>query len=105
MTDLRMPGLDGFSHLRSVRERDADLPVIVVTGCPGPRMPADALELGAIDFLVKPVSGELLVRTVTTSTRLCRLARTLRGSGTASGPSGRSVTGSASTTSAPAPRA
>jgi EAL domain-containing protein (putative c-di-GMP-specific phosphodiesterase class I)/ActR/RegA family two-component response regulator len=78
VTDLRMPGLDGFSLLRSVRERDADLPVIVVTGCPGPETPADALELGAVDFLVKPVAGELLVRTVTTSTRLCRLARYTR---------------------------
>jgi EAL domain-containing protein (putative c-di-GMP-specific phosphodiesterase class I) len=78
VTDLRMPGLDGFSLLRSVRERDADLPVVVVTGCPGPQTPADALELGAVDFLVKPVAGELLVRTVTTSIRLCQLARFTR---------------------------
>lgn len=78
VTDLRMPGLDGFALLRSVRERDVDLPVIVVTGCPGSETPADALELGAIDFLVKPVAAELLVRTVTTSTRLCQLARFAR---------------------------
>ncbi|MCL4809822.1 MAG: EAL domain-containing response regulator [Thermoanaerobaculia bacterium] len=78
VTDLRMPGLDGFSLLRAVRERDVDLPVVVVTGCPGPETPADALELGAVDFLVKPVAGELLVRTVTTSIRLCRLARFTR---------------------------
>lgn len=78
VTDLRMPGLDGFSLLRAVRERDVDLPVVVVTGCPGPETPEDALELGAIEFLVKPVAGELLARVVTTSTRLCRLARYAR---------------------------
>ena len=78
VSDLRMPGLDGFSLIRAARAHDADLPVVVVTGCPTDGTSGDALELGAVDFLVKPVSAETLVRTVKTSTRLCRLARFAR---------------------------
>lgn len=78
VSDLRMPGFDGFSLIRAARSRDADLPVVVVTGCPTADTSGDVLELGAIDFLVKPVSADTLVKTVTTSTRLCRLARYAR---------------------------
>lgn len=81
VTDLRMPGVDGFALLRGVRERDADLPVVVVSGCPETEAPSAALDLGAIEFLVKPVAAEVLVRTVETSARLCRLARCARGAG------------------------
>lgn len=78
VSDLRMPGFDGFSLIRAARARDADLPVVVVTGCPTADTSGDVLELGAVDFLVKPVSADTLVKTVTTSTRLCRLARYAR---------------------------
>lgn len=81
VTDLRMPGVDGFSLLKGVRERDADLPVVVVSGCPEAEAPSAALDLGAIEFLVKPVAAEVLVRTVETSARLCRLARCARSAG------------------------
>lgn len=78
VSDLRMPGIDGFALLRAIRARDGDLPVVVITGCPAADTPSDALELGAIDVLVKPVAADLLVRTVSASTRLCRLARFAR---------------------------
>jgi len=78
VSDLRMPGIDGFALLRAIRARDGDLPVVVITGCPAADTPSDALELGAIDVLLKPVAADLLVRTVSSSTRLRRLARFAR---------------------------
>ena len=32
VTDMRLPGIDGMALLRWVVERDADLPVIIITG-------------------------------------------------------------------------
>lgn len=90
LTDVKMPGLDGISLLRAARECDADLRVILVTGCPAKGASAEALGLGAIDYLVKPASGDLLIRTVSISTRLCRLARIARSRGPPTGP-GRSA--------------
>src|SRR5262245_19715639 len=32
VTDIRMPGIDGLELLRQLRERDPDLPVLLITG-------------------------------------------------------------------------
>ena len=55
LTDLSMPGLDGMSLLRLVRERDLDVPVVLVTGFPDVRSAADAVRYGACQYLTKPV--------------------------------------------------
>ena len=57
MMDLYMPGMDGKELLRSVRQSLAtqSLPVIVLTGSANPRDELDLLELGADDFLLKPI--------------------------------------------------
>ena len=34
LTDIGMPGMDGLAFLRAVRERDLDVPVILITGYP-----------------------------------------------------------------------
>ncbi|HYN43506.1 MAG TPA: EAL domain-containing protein, partial [Thermoanaerobaculia bacterium] len=47
-------------------------------GTPGPDTEAEAVRLGAAGYLLKPVSSGDLVRAVSHSTRLCRLARLVR---------------------------
>jgi DNA-binding NtrC family response regulator len=55
VSDINMPGRDGFELLRGVRERYPDLPVILMTGKPSLESSKEALELGAVRYLVKPV--------------------------------------------------
>ncbi|MFP2927315.1 sigma-54-dependent transcriptional regulator [Pyxidicoccus sp. 3LG] len=54
VTDLVMPGMDGLELLRRLRERDADLPVIVLTAQGSERAAVSAMKAGAHDYLSKP---------------------------------------------------
>jgi putative two-component system response regulator len=66
VTDLRMPGKDGFCLLKELMEDQAgqDVPVIVLTGSMDCGIKRRALELGATDLLNKPVTMEDLVARV-----------------------------------------
>jgi PleD family two-component response regulator len=67
LLDLIMPEMDGFAVLEALRA-DADgserfLPIVILTADPTEETKARALEAGATDFLVKPVSQtEALLR-------------------------------------------
>jgi EAL domain-containing protein (putative c-di-GMP-specific phosphodiesterase class I) len=78
LTDVVMPGADGVHVLRAVRERDLDVPVILVTGNPTVETAVLALELGALRYLVKPVSADDLLSSVDHAVRLRRLASVKR---------------------------
>ena len=63
VTDLIMPGLDGFQVLKAAKKRDARTMVIILTGYGDMDSAVDALRLGADDFLQKPYDpDELLYR-------------------------------------------
>ncbi|HED53079.1 MAG TPA: sigma-54-dependent Fis family transcriptional regulator [Phycisphaerales bacterium] len=55
LTDVLMPGTDGLSLLRQVRERKIGSPVIMLTGYGTVESAVEALRLGAADYLTKPV--------------------------------------------------
>ncbi|MDO3386963.1 SpoIIE family protein phosphatase [Gilvimarinus sp. SDUM040013] len=55
ITDLRMPGMDGVSVLRNLRESSTDTPVIVISGAGVMSDVVTALRLGASDYLIKPI--------------------------------------------------
>jgi len=55
VTDLRMPGVDGFGILDAVRTRSPMTPVIVMSGSAEVTDAVRAMRAGARDFLVKPV--------------------------------------------------
>lgn len=75
LSDIVMPDMDGVSLLRAVRERDLDVPVVLVTGSPRVETAAKAVEYGALRYLVKPVSEADLLQTVEHGVRLHRLAK------------------------------
>jgi EAL domain-containing protein (putative c-di-GMP-specific phosphodiesterase class I) len=78
LTDVVMPGANGVDILRAVRERDLDLPVILVTGNPSVETAVQAIELGALHYLVKPVTREDLLKSVAHASRLRKLASVKR---------------------------
>ena len=58
MLDLRMPGVDGMTVLRTIKERWPESEVVVVTGYPSIESAKEAIRLGASDYLAKPVGPE-----------------------------------------------
>lgn len=64
VTDLRMPDIDGVELLRQLRARDAMLPAIVVTGHGDVHMAVEAMKNGALDFIEKPFSDEVLIDSI-----------------------------------------
>jgi CheY-like chemotaxis protein len=59
-SDINMPGMDGLSLLREVKERHAHLPVIMVTAYGDDERRRKATEFGAKEFVTKPVDFSLL---------------------------------------------
>lgn len=60
VTDIRMPGMDGLSLMCRIREIDADIPVILVTGHGDIQLAVRAMREGAYDFVEKPFdAGQL----------------------------------------------
>jgi len=57
-TDLVMPGIDGFEVIRRVRERDADLPIVVISAHASIENAVRAVRAGAFAFLAKPFTAE-----------------------------------------------
>lgn len=78
ITDVRMPGLDGLGLLRAVRERDLDLPVLLTTGDPSLDGVSEALDHGALHYLVKPVAVGKLLEAARRAVKLGTLARLKR---------------------------
>jgi DNA-binding NtrC family response regulator len=58
--DLAMPGMDGISVLKMMRERDINVPVIVQTAQGSIETVVQAMRHGAFDFVVKPASPDRL---------------------------------------------
>jgi two-component system response regulator FixJ len=64
ITDLRMPDINGVELLKQLRLRDAMLPAIVVTGHGDVQMAVEAMKNGALDFIEKPFSDEVLIASI-----------------------------------------
>ncbi len=60
LSDVRMPGKDGFALLARCKQIDPDIPVVLLTGEGDIPKAVAAMENGALNFLEKPVSGKRL---------------------------------------------
>lgn len=78
VSDISMPGMTGLQLLRAVRERDLDVPVILMTGGSALRIATEAVQYGATRVLLKPVESQLLIDTVQRAVGLYNLARLKR---------------------------
>jgi DNA-binding response OmpR family regulator len=59
--DVKMPGIDGIETLRRIRARSPQIAVIMLTGHGSRELNETGIELGAFDYLMKPVHVEVLI--------------------------------------------
>ena len=78
VTDLKMPGADGFDLLRHVRENFKDIEVVMITGFPSIEGAVRAVKIGAEEYLPKPFTDEELFSTVTHALQKLRERRNAR---------------------------
>jgi len=63
LLDLMMPKMDGYEFLQAIKAIDGkkDIPIIVVSARTKPKEISRALELGALEFLPKPLDIQLFI--------------------------------------------
>ncbi|SEP11331.1 sigma-54 dependent transcriptional regulator [Pseudomonas sp. Snoq117.2] len=64
VSDIRMPGIDGLELLAQLHQRDAELPVVLITGHGDVPLAVQAMRAGAYDFLEKPFANDALIDSV-----------------------------------------
>ncbi|MCB9672464.1 MAG: response regulator transcription factor [Alphaproteobacteria bacterium] len=64
ISDVNMPGLDGFSLCRKLRDAGAEVPIILLTARDNEIDEALGLELGADDYISKPFSTRVVLARV-----------------------------------------
>jgi EAL domain-containing protein (putative c-di-GMP-specific phosphodiesterase class I)/ActR/RegA family two-component response regulator len=74
MSDISMPEHSGMDVLRTVRQHDPDLPVVLMTASADLRTAVDAVELGALRYLLKPIASSVLSSTASDAIRLRKIA-------------------------------
>ena len=64
LMDIKMPIMDGLEATKRIKEKHPDLPVIALTANAFDSDRQLAMEAGCDDFLSKPVSSEICVKTI-----------------------------------------
>ncbi len=62
--DIKMPQQDGLGLLRSIKEFNSAIPIIMITGHPSVFNAVSAMKYGAIDFLTKPLDNVKLIEDI-----------------------------------------
>ena len=76
LLDLMMPGaMDGMATLQALREKLPDLPIIMMSGRAGLGDAVRATQLGAHNFLEKPLTPEVVLLNITSALELRRARR------------------------------
>jgi DNA-binding SARP family transcriptional activator len=64
LLDVDLPFIDGHSLLQAVRENGLEIPAIFISGLPGEEVEVKAFQVGAKDFIRKPVKNNVLLARV-----------------------------------------
>jgi EAL domain-containing protein (putative c-di-GMP-specific phosphodiesterase class I) len=78
LSDIDMPRVTGVQLLQTVRKRDPDVPVVLMTGNPDLRTALQAVAHGALQYLIKPVNPTELKILMARAVRLNKLAQLKR---------------------------
>jgi putative two-component system response regulator len=64
VSDIKMPRISGIELLKTIKQLNPDIPVILVTGFPDIDLTIESLKLGAHDFILKPFQVEYVLHAV-----------------------------------------
>jgi len=64
LMDVRLPGMNGLDALATLKQSDADIPVIMMTAFGSLSTAVEAIDRGAFDYLTKPVDLDRAIATV-----------------------------------------
>jgi two-component system nitrogen regulation response regulator NtrX len=64
LLDVKMSGMDGLQTLAQIREKDGGLPVVMISGHGTIETAVEATQLGAYDFLEKPLDTDRILLTI-----------------------------------------
>lgn len=62
LLDIHMPGMDGMDVIRLIHDRFPNIIIIVISGVTNPAIRKKVIEMGACEYLTKPVNLDGLVR-------------------------------------------
>jgi len=60
VSDIEMPGMDGYEMVKIIRQTDEDIPIILATGKSAPKNVTIGYEMGADNYIKKPYTPEEL---------------------------------------------
>ncbi|OUS12453.1 hypothetical protein A9Q89_06095 [Gammaproteobacteria bacterium 53_120_T64] len=78
ITDVRMPEMDGLDLARRVRKQYPDVQIIIISAHSDIDSALEALKVGAVDFLRKPLDPKVLLLAINSSAEKIRLQRELK---------------------------
>lgn len=91
VSDLSMPRMSGLQFLRTVRQHDLDVPVVLMTGEPSLESAVEAIEHGAFRYLTKPVELSELTEVVRRAVSMHQMAKLKREAFELAGSEGRQL--------------
>ncbi|MFC0216857.1 two-component system C4-dicarboxylate transport response regulator DctD [Pseudochelatococcus lubricantis] len=78
VSDINLPGMDGLSYFAQLKDKDPDLPVIMITGHGDIATAVQAMRDGAYDFIEKPFASQHFASVVQRALEKRRLAMEVR---------------------------
>ncbi|MBB3809196.1 sigma-54-dependent transcriptional regulator [Pseudochelatococcus contaminans] len=78
VSDINLPGIDGLSYFAQLKEKDPDLPVIVITGHGDIATAVQAMRDGVYDFIEKPFASQHFASVVQRALEKRKLAMEIR---------------------------
>jgi two-component system, NtrC family, nitrogen regulation response regulator NtrX len=78
LLDIKMPGMDGLEVLDAMRQADADVPIIMISGHGTIETAVESTRKGAYDFLEKPLDRDKVLVTIRNALRQRKLSREYR---------------------------
>ncbi len=75
LTDMKMPRMDGIQLLERIKARDSNLPVIMMTGHGTVEKAVEAMQKGALNYILKPFDNRRLIIYVNKAIELYRMVK------------------------------
>jgi two-component system NtrC family response regulator len=75
LTDMKMPNMDGIALLEKIKEKDPELPVMMMTAYGTVEKAVEAMQKGAYNYILKPFDNEQLILYVNKAMAMYRVVK------------------------------